>query len=198
MAFRLGVTAPFGSASGAANDELARRYAWQLPLVVDIGGRFARSWFVGAYLGGGIGSTGSDERVDAACEDDDENGQNDIACNALSGRIGLEAFYSFLPDENLNPWIGYGVGFEVASASISDRSRGLKETVTSTGVTFADLTIGFDLRKKVGIGPFIDVALGRFNNTTTDFGARGSYKYAIDDRALHGWITLGVRLVINP
>jgi len=198
MAFRLGVAVPSGVATGASNDDLARRYAWQLPLVLDVGARFARSFFVGAYLGGAIGSTGSDERVDAACDDDDENGQNDIACTTTSGRVGLEVFYSFLPDEDLNPWVGYGIGFEVASASISDRYRGLKESVTSTGVTYADLSVGFDLRKKVGVGPFIDMALGQFNTTTTDFGARGRYKYSIDDRALHAWITLGIRLVINP
>ncbi|HWP09494.1 MAG TPA: hypothetical protein VNN72_27325 [Polyangiaceae bacterium] len=190
--------APFGDASGAPNDELARRYAWQIPLVIDVGGRFARSFFVGAYVGGALGSTGSDERIDAACVDDDENGHNDIACTSTSGRIGLEVAYSLQPDDSLNPWIGYGIGFEVASASMRDDYRGLTESVTSTGVTFADITVGLDFRKKIGIGPFFDVALGQFNNTTTDLGSRGRYKYKIEDRALHGWLTVGLRLVVNP
>ena len=198
LAFRTGVTAPFGTASGAANDSLAHRYAWQIPLVIDIGARFSRSFFLGAYLGGALGSTGSDERVDAACIDDDENGRNDIACTSTSGRIGLEVLYSFQPDDSLNPWIGYGIGFEVASASIRDDYHGLTETVTSTGFTFADISAGLDFRKRVGVGPFVDVALGQFNNTTTDLGARGAYKYNIEDHAVHGWLTIGLRLVVNP
>jgi hypothetical protein len=198
MAFRTGVTAPFGDASGAAGDTLARRYAWQIPFVIDLGARFARSFFVGAYIGGALGSTGSDERIDAACVDDDENGRNDIACTSTSGRIGLEASYSFQPDDSLNPWIGYGIGFEVASASIRDDYHGVTESVTSTGVTYADIAVGLDFRKKVGIGPFFDVALGQFNNTTTDLGSRGTYKYKIEDKALHGWLTIGLRLVVNP
>ena len=198
MAFRLGVQAPFGDATGEANDALSRRYAWQIPLVLDIGARFARSFFVGAYLGGGIGSTGDDVRIDAACVDDDENGNNDIVCSATSGRVGIELLYSFQPDQTLNPWIGYGIGFEVASASLTDHYRGLEESVTSTGVTFADISLGFDYRKKIGVGPFVDLALGQFNTTTTDLGARGKYKYSIDDTALHAWLMFGLRMVINP
>src|SRR6185369_15606724 len=185
LAFRTGVMLPFGDASGAPNDSLGRRYAWEIPLVIDLGARFARSFFVGAYLGGALGSTGSDARVEAACIDDDENGRNDIACTVTTGRIVIEALYSFQPDQSLNPWVGYGIGFEVASASLTDRYRGLDESVTSTGITYADLSVGFDFRKKIGIGPFIDMALGQFNNTTTDLGARGRYKSKIDEHAIH-------------
>lgn len=198
IAFRTGVMAPFGAATGEPGDDFARRYAWQIPVVVDIGARFARSFFVGAYVGFGIGATGSDARVDGACNDDDENGQNDIACSAVSARIGIEGLYSFLPDEGLNPWVGYGIGFEVTSASLTDRYRGLEETVSSTGMTYADISVGFDLRKKIGVGPFIDVALGQLNNTTTNLGARGTYKSQIEDGAVHGWVTVGVRFVVNP
>lgn len=198
MAFRLGFQAPLGDATGEQNDALSRRYAWQVPLVLDIGARFARSFFVGAYLGAGIGATGDDAGVDAACVDDDENGNNDIVCSASTARLGLEVLYSFQPDQALNPWIGYGIGFEVASASINDRYKALEETVTSTGVTFADITVGLDLRKKIGVGPFLDFALGQFNTTTTDLGSRGKYKYSIENKALHAWLMFGLRMVINP
>lgn len=124
IAFRTGAMFPAGNASGAPSDSLARRYAWQLPLVLDIGGRFAHSFFLGAYLGLGIGSTGSDSRVDAACTDDDDNGRNDIVCSAASFRVGVEMQYSFAPDAHVNPWLGYGLGFESAHASISDHYKG--------------------------------------------------------------------------
>jgi len=190
--------APFGKASGEPNDELARRYAWQIPMVVDIGARFARSFFVGAFVGFGFGATGSDSRVEAACIDDDDNGQNEIACSAVSVRLGIEGLYSFLPDESLNPWVGYGIGYEGAVAELTDRYRGLEENVSSSGFTYADISVGFDLRKKLGVGPFIDVALGQFNRTVTDLGDRGTYKSKIENQALHGWLTLGFRFVVNP
>jgi len=198
IAFRTGVMFPFGDATNAPGDSLSRRYAWQIPLVIDVGGRFARSFFLGAYLGFGVGTTGSDARVDAACTDDDDNGENDIVCSAASARIGLEMQYAFAPDEHFNPWVGYGIGFEVSSASITDRYRGLEESDSSTGLTYAQLSAGFDLRQKIGFGPFLEAALGQFNNTTTDLGARGKFKSSIEDRALHAWVTLGVRLVVNP
>src|SRR5690348_1916838 len=36
-AFRTGVLFPFGDASGRSSDSLGRRYAWQIPFVVDLG-----------------------------------------------------------------------------------------------------------------------------------------------------------------
>jgi hypothetical protein len=198
VAFRTGLLFPFGKASGAPEDSLGRRYAWQIPIVIDLGGRFARSFFLGGYFGFGVGATGADERVDAACNDDDENGQNDIVCAAASFRLGLEMQYSFLPDQHYNPWVGYGIGIEGSSASLDDKYRNLEESVTSSGVTYAQLSAGLDIRQKVGFGPFLEVALGQFNRTTTDLGSRGKYEYKIDNRALHAWVMFGVRIVVNP
>lgn len=198
LAFRTGLLLPFGDATGAPGDSLSRRYAWQIPLIVDLGARFARSLFLGVSLGLGYGATGSDARVDAACTDDDDNLKNDIACNVLTLRAGLEVLYSFAPDARLNPWIGYGIGFESSQASISDDYTGLEETDTSHGITYALLSAGFDLRNPVGVGPLVEAALGEFTHSTTDLGARGKFRYDIPDRALHAWVLLGLRIVVNP
>jgi hypothetical protein len=186
-----------GDASGEGNDALGRRYAWQLPLALDLGARFLENWFAGAYFGIGFGSTGSDTRLEAACIDDDDDAQNDISCNVLGLRAGLEASYSFSPGGRNNPWIGYGIGYETTSATYTDHERGYQERVTSSGLTFAQITLGLDVRRAVGVGPFVEVAIGQFNETTTEIGDE-SYSSAIRDRALHAWIMLGLRLVINP
>jgi hypothetical protein len=198
IAFRTGMAFPFGQASGAPDDELGRRYGWQIPLLIDVGGRFERSFFLGGYFGLGLGSTGKDTRVDRACSDDDQNSKNDIVCTSVSFRLGIEFQYAFAPEAHLNPWIGYGLGLEGASATITDDISGYKETVSSSGVTYAQFSAGFDLRKKVGFGPFIDVAFGQYGQTTTDLGKGGKFKYSIEQRALHAWLTLGIRMVINP
>jgi hypothetical protein len=188
---------PFGEASGEGSDSLGRRYAWQIPFAVDLGARFAESFFAGVNLGFGFGSTGSDGQLEAACDDDDNDGENDIVCSVWTLRAGLEGNYSFSPGRNVNPWVGYGIGYEATIASYTDREQGYSETVTSSGITWAQLSAGIDFRKAVGIGPFLEVAIGEFRKTTTEIGDE-TYRLPMNDRALHAWIMLGGRLVTNP
>jgi hypothetical protein len=195
--FRSGVAIPMGGATGAPQDSLGSRYAWQIPIVVDLGFRFARSFFAGGYAGVGFGSTGSDTKLEAACRDDDDDLENDIVCSAIALRAGLELQYSFQPGERLNPWIGYGFGFESASATLSDYEHGYQETVLSSGFTYAQLSAGFDARYAVGVGPFVEAAVGEFTRTRTDAGDNVT-RVPIEDPALHVWLTLGLRLVVNP
>jgi hypothetical protein len=195
--FRTGALIPMGGATGAAGDSLGRRYAWQIPIVVDLGWRFAESFFAGGYLGAGFGSTGSDAELEAACRDDDDDLNNDIACSAYTLRAGLEAQYSFQPGERINPWVGYGFGIESSSSTLTDYEHGYQETVTAMGLTYAQLSAGFDARYAVGFGPFVEAALGEFTKTNTDVGSSVT-RTPVADRALHGWLTLGLRLVVNP
>jgi hypothetical protein len=195
--FRSGALIPMGDATAAPGDALGRRYAWQIPIVVDLGWRFAESFFAGGYLGAGFGSTGSDQELEAACRDDDDDLSNDIACSAYTLRAGLAAQYSFQPGERINPWVGYGFGIESSSATLSDYEHGYQEQVTSTGFTYAQLSAGFDARYAVGFGPFVEASLGEFTKTNTEVDGRVT-RMPIDDRALHAWLTLGLRLVVNP
>lgn len=197
-AFRTGLLLPIGDATSRPNDTLASRYAWQLPIAVDLGMRFAENFFVGGYLGIGFGSTGSDARLERACSDDDDDLDDDIVCAAVTLRAGVQVQYSFRPDERLNPWVGYGFGFEAATAKLSDHTRGYEETVTSSGLTYAQLSTGFDMRHAVGFGPFLEASVGSFRRVTTDSGDSLTTSRPIDDPALHVWLMLGVRLVVNP
>jgi hypothetical protein len=196
-AFRTGLLVPFGEASGKSNDSLGRRYAWQIPFAVDLGARFAESFFAGVYFGFGFGSTGSDGELERACDDDDEDGENDIVCSVWTLRAGLEGIYSFSPAAHMNPWVGYGIGYEASIASYSDREQGYSETITSSGITWAQLSAGIDFRKGVGIGPFLEVSIGEFRKTTTEIGDE-RFRLPMNDRALHAWIMIGGRLVTNP
>ncbi len=196
-AFRTGLVFPYGDATGAPGDALGDRYAWQLPFAVDLGARFARSFFAGAYLGLGFGSTGSDPRLEAACIDDDDDGQNDIVCTAVTLRAGIEGTYSFSPDRHLNPWVGYGFGWESTHASYTDHERGYGESVMIGGLTLAQLSAGFDIRRAVGVGPFLEIAIGRYTKTTTSIGEE-TFRTPIENHALHAWIFVGGRLVTNP
>lgn len=198
MALRTGAQFPMGDATGEPADSFARRYAWQWPVAIDLGVKLMPSLFVGAYFGFGIGSTGSDTRLEAECDDDDENLENEISCNAASIKLGLEGHFSFAPSSRTNPWIGYGVGYESASAWISDTENGYDETVRLNGFTYAELSFGLDLRHRVGFGPYVSAAIGGFTRTTTEVGGKKVFEGPIDDQALHAWINLGFRFVVNP
>jgi hypothetical protein len=149
------------------------------------------------YFGFGFGSTGSDGRLDQACDDDDEDGENDIVCSVWTLRAGLEGTYSFSPARHVNPWVGYGIGYEASIASYTDREQGYSETITSSGITWAQLSAGIDFRKTVGLGPFLEVSIGEFRKTTTVIGEE-TFRLPMNDRALHAWIMIGGRLVTNP
>lgn len=198
MALRTGVQLPMGDATGESGDSFARRYAWQWPVAIDLGAKLMPELFVGAYFGFGVGSTGSDTRLEADCDDDDEDLENEISCNAASLKLGLEAHYFFSPSSRMTPWIGYGFGYESASAWLSDRENGYDETVRMNGFTYAEISFGLDLRYRVGFGPYASAAIGGFTRTTTEIGGKKVYEGPVDDQALHAWINLGVRFVVNP
>jgi opacity protein-like surface antigen len=194
--FRTGVSAPMGNASGDSGDKLARRYAWQIPFAVDLGAKVTRFVFVGGYLHLGVGAEGSDARVEDLCDDDDEDWENDVSCSAVNVRLGIEAEYGFDPGGHVSPWLGYGFGMEAGVQSIRD-STGYRENNTATGITWAQLSGGLDVRNAVGWGPFAELSLGRYMTTRTEVGGQHSTT-DIDDRAFHVWATLGMRLVVRP
>lgn len=198
MAVRSGFSFPFGNATGNSADTLGRRYAWQVPVAVELGAKPLRSLFIGLYLQLGFGGEGSDHEVTAYCDDNDENFSNDVSCSVLTARIGLLMNYQLAPDKVINPWVGYGIGFESATQSINDKQHRYTESTTASGITYAQLAGGVDFRGDVGVGPYAEVALGSFWRTSTEQYGRKVYSGSIDDRALHAWVTLGVRFVVRP
>ncbi|MBX3182931.1 MAG: hypothetical protein KIT72_17940 [Polyangiaceae bacterium] len=201
MDIRTGVRFPAGEATGEPGDDLASRYSWQVPIAVGLGAKLSPRVYLGGYLGFAFGAEGSDNRVEYLCEDNDVNLQNDNACSTVSFEIGAQLTYSFSPGERWNPWISYGLGYEVTSQSLDmtrDRRRLYSESTSSRGITFAKLGAGLDYRAKVGVGPFAEAAIGQFlsNSTVTSIESRQTHD--IDDTAIHAWITVGIRLVIQP
>jgi hypothetical protein len=188
VAFRAGVLFPIGSASGAQGDRLAARFAWQPGLVIDAGFRFARYFFAGAYLGASYGDTGND-RVDYLC-----SMWSNGTCRAYTWRVGVEGIYYLWPDRHATPWMSYGIGLESGNESLKRYEH--SESVSSLGLTFAQLSGGFDNRAS-GMGLFAEVALGEYLHTSTDLGEH-EYGYAIEHRRVHAWLMLGGRVVINP
>ncbi len=200
MDLRLGWSVPSGRASGASGDTLAGRYSSQFPLIFDLGAKVSERVFVGGYLHFGFGTNGSDATVERQCTDRDNNLDNNIRCGAFGFHMGVLAQYSFAPAAKVDPWIGYGIGFETGTESIDDTVVGRSEQTTSSGLELARLAGGVDFRlgKAIGLGPFAAMDIGRFTHTRTDVNGKTTYDGSIADPAVHWWISLGARFVLFP
>lgn len=191
LALRTGASIPLGDAE--KNTSSSDVFGVQVPLVVDIGAKIIPNLFVGGYLGLAFGGAGG--RASSLCD------QAQVDCAGVSFRFGVEAQYHILPDAKLNPWIGYGIGYEIAG--FSGEKNGNKLTVGYGGIEFAHLMAGLDFRvtRAFVIGPFADFALGKYSVGTAEFVTGGVSRKTSGDlanTALHEWLTLGVKVTFFP
>ena len=151
MALRTGLSVPFGNATAESGDSLRRRYSVQWPFLFEIGAKPSDSVFIGGYLGVSFGSEGSDVRIEGFCEDDDGDTENEIVCSVIGFRLGLELIYGFSPGERVNPWLGYGIGWESQRQSVNNRITRREEETTVSGLEVARLMFGLDVRYKTWV-----------------------------------------------
>lgn len=199
LALRTGASVPFGKAT---NDlDLSDYSSVQVPFLVDIGGKPLPELFLGGYVGFGFG--GPAGNTADFCE------AVDAGCAGFGWRVGAEVQYHFIPGGKVNPWVGYGIGYEAVSLGIArdtwDEDDELDEAdvVVSAlaGYEFAHLMGGADFRlnKVVGLGPFVDVSFGRYTNVGFAGGDTARSDDIDDsDEATHGWVTFGIRVVFFP
>ena len=193
------VAFPLGSASGAARDSLSGRYSWHwVPLELGMGAKVIENLYVGAYFNFGVGWEGSDTDTKRRCEAGDDF-EDDVSCSSVSARGGIEVRYTFAPAEPFTGWVGYGIGGTLASQTISDEGR-YREVSTASGIELARLTGGLDFRLKrgFGLGPYAMLSIGRFLHQKTEIRNDVVDSSGIDDPSLHGWVCLGLRMVVFP
>ena len=199
LALRTGASVPFGKAT---NDLDSSDFSGvHVPFLVDIGGKPLPELFLAGYVGfafGGPAGTTADfcEAVDAGCA-------------GFGWRVGAEVQYHFIPDGKVNPWVGYGFGYEAIGFGIAqDDEEASEETdeedvfaAALAGYEFAHLMGGADFRlnKVVGLGPFVDVSFGRYTKVGVANGDTTRNDDIDDsDEATHGWVTFGIRVVFFP
>jgi hypothetical protein len=189
MALRTGVALPFGDADKSVS--MSDISTAQVPLLIDLGGKLGRNVFLGAYVGFAVGGA-SRGFLEDMCD------QGNVSCATVSVRLGAQVQYHFMPAEQVNPWLGYGIGVESLGLGAS-RSGSPDRTVALGGFEFAHLMGGFDFRlgKVFGIGPFVDYSLGQYGSATIKVGDT-SREFDLGEKALHHWLTLGVRGTFFP
>ena len=174
MDIRTGYSLPMGSF--VKDVDLSNAVSGQVPFIVDIGGKPIPELFIGGYFGLGIGGAGGQLK---------DNCPN---CNSVGLHFGAEVQYHILPAGFVNPWIGYGLGFE--SSAVGDSS-----SIGFGGFEFARFMGGADFRinRVFGVGPFVDLSMATYS-TVSD----GDTSVSIPETATHEWLTLGVRFVFFP
>jgi hypothetical protein len=191
ISLRTGVAVPLGDA--AQDAKMSDGFGLQVPIIADIGAKVIPQLFVGGYLGIAVGGVG--DSIKKSCD------QVKVDCSSVGFRFGVEAQYHILPDGKLNPWVGYGIGYEISGIGGSKNND--KVTFGLGGVEFAHLMAGFDYRvsKVFGIGPFADFALGQYSVTTSETTLNGVTKKTdsdISNKAMHEWLMLGVKVTFFP
>jgi hypothetical protein len=183
MAFRTGYSVPMGEV--AKDEKMSDGVSGQVPIIVDIGGKVIPELFIGGYFGLGFGGTAG--QLQEECKATDQT------CVAVSAQLGIEAQYHILPAGSVNPWLGYGLGFE--SLAVSIPVDGATETRSLGGFQFARLSDGVDFRvnRGFGVGPFVEYSLGQYSSN--HFRGRD---IDIPNKSGHQWLTFGVRFVLFP
>jgi outer membrane protein W len=184
VGLRLGYGLPIGSI--AKDLKMSDEVSGQIPIWLDLGYMVTPNIMVGLYGQYGFGSVGGD--IKTLC---DAAGDS-VSCKMSDIRFGVQGQYHVFPRENLDPWFGLGVGYELMKISLS--GGGEEGSATVKGFEFVNLQAGFDYKVApiLGIGPFISFSLGQYGSASAD-GAGVSVSGDITNKAMHEWLTIGVR-----
>ena len=132
--------------------------------------------YVGGYFDYGIGVVQLGQG--ATCPDD----PTVAGCNASQFRFGAVADWYFRPNALIDPWVGFGVGYDV-----------LNVTATGTDGTtaFSSALHGFEalLRAGADLRPARSYALGAYVE-----GSLGHYDSSYGTPTFHGWFNIGLRV----
>ncbi|OJY27664.1 MAG: hypothetical protein BGO98_41100 [Myxococcales bacterium 68-20] len=191
MAIRSGLSFPFGSfrdrgdpgAGGAPKP--GDLVGPQIPLTLDLGVKPSKWFFVGGYVSFAAGLAAGE--LSRSCD------TLRLDCRSLSFRVGAQIHYAIAPDDLVNPWLGYGLGY--SSVTVGDDGA----DVTYRGFDFGHFMAGIDLRlsKTLGLGPFVDFTVGKYASRKIET-AGGRIDADISGRSFHYWLTVGPRLTVFP
>lgn len=167
--------------------------AYRVPLLLDLGYRLDRTWWLGVRPEVGTGGFGSECPTQANC-------------NWTDARVGVVVKHHFDPGSLTDPWLGLNLGWEWmrSTASVvlppevtglsSSQSVSAKQTIS--GPTLELLGgLNFDLGRHIHAGPFLSAAVGRYFRSSFDCPSAALGCPApswIEDGAFHAWLSLGI------
>ncbi len=123
----------------------------------------------------------------------------DADCKVLSMEAGLAAFYRFLPQHLINPWLGANLGLEWLRFSLEE--QGVEGKFAYLGLAFG-VSVGADVQLgSFAFGPYFSPQFSRFMRANSKLDAPigmgddddGDQSGKIDRQAFHYWLNFGLR-----
>ncbi|MBK7585448.1 MAG: outer membrane beta-barrel protein [Myxococcales bacterium] len=173
VGLRLGYMLPMGDA--AKDVKLGDSVSGGIPIWLDLGYMVTPNIMVGLYAS--YAFLMLDSKIKDACD------AASADCSATQLRFGLQGQYHLSPGEGLDPWFGLGLGMEMVDFKQGDAKGGF------SGLEFANIQAGADFKAmdNFTVGPFLSFSIGQYSKITGDNEAD------IKDKAMHQWLTLGVK-----
>ena len=152
--------------------------ALSIPLQLDVGVTLHGRWFVGAY-----GQYAWSVLQLGGC-------QVGESCSVTGLRVGVQATWSLRP--HAGPWIGLGTGYEWMFTSYSGADFDARVDVG--GWEYVILQLGWDVELSPGwkAGPWFSGSIGEFSRATVSEQGQAT-DTSIPNKAVHGWLQLGVK-----
>ena len=191
-AFEVGVRVGFGLPAGKVgglgygpDPDLSHVTPGIVPLIIDVGYRVDRSFYLGLSLQYAFGFVNTEQN--AFCEN------SGVSCSVGDLRIGLNFHYHLALGLPVDPWVGFGVGYEWLLASTT--GPGYTDSQTASGFELANFQLGVDIagQPKFALGPFVSVSFGDYGGISQSDGPSGTFGRI----EIHSWILLGVRGVYD-
>ena len=176
---RVSAAFPMGSIStdpGTGAPLIDEFVAVSIPVQLELGLNLHRRWFVGTYVqyAWNVLQLGECEKGES--------------CSVTGLHVGIQATYAF--HDHGGPWVGLGTGWEWMFTSYSSSSPVYDITLDVAGWEYAIFQAGWDVEVSPGwmVGPWVSGSVGEFSRSS----GQGS-EPNIPNRAVHGWIQLGVK-----
>lgn len=177
-----------GGGDNTVSGNLSEGFTGMVPLALEVGYRVLPHLSLGATFQYGFAFINKDNAKD--CGD----------CSGHDLSFGANVYLHAAPFTSADPWIGLGVGYESLGWGGSTNELGSPASVSASlsGLQFLNLQLGLDFAAspQVTLGPYVGVAMGKYDSvsaTATFQGQTMSASADITNTAVHEWFTLGVR-----
>ena len=182
-----GYARPFGGLQSQHKLRLAAEYAHEAPFRLDLGYRFDDTFYLGAFAsvaGGAPGTAFDDLCVHANCR-------------VTGYHFGIFGAAHLRPAARLDPWLGFGFGYELATLAVDESGDDVARRVR--GFELAQLALGADWRltRELAVGPLLQASFGFYSHSAV-WTPRYDREWAIADTDVHGWLTVSMRMLVQP
>lgn len=189
---RIGYALPTGSVGGdtSSSTSLSHLETALVPIGLDGGYRLSPHFYVG---GTAVWAPGTGPASPSPCT------TQGVSCFRQDAQLRGEVRAYLAPYGKVGWWASAGAGWELASfaQTLSGSGNGTVHS-TRTGPILPDLQLGFDVRREAtAVGFYVGLSVAEFLTQGVDPAAASEPTW-IPDRAVHTYVTLGMRGSYGP